>query len=113
MREFIRNEKGTAALELGFVAIPLVALTMGIIEFSMVFFINSSLELGVIQASRYAVTGATTPGISREEKVLEILNDYAYGLVTIQPADLTTLIYPNFESVGAPEPYVDTDASGS
>ena len=113
MREFIRNEKGSSTLEFGFVAIPLVALTMGIIEFAMILFINASLESGVIEASRYAITGATTPGISREDKVVEILNQHGFGLVNILPANLTTLIYPNFASVGQPEPYVDANANSA
>ena len=113
MRDLLRNENGTSTLEFGFVAIPLVALTIGIVEFAVILFINSSLESGVIQASRYAITGATTPGITREEKVVEILNQHGYGLVDILPSNLTTLIYPNFASVGQPEPYADTNANGS
>ena len=112
MLKFLRNEKGSTTLEFGFVAIPLVTLTMGIIEFAVILFINSSLESGVIQASRYAITGQTTPGISREEKVLEILNQHGYGLVTIQASDVTTLVYPNFASIGQPEPYADTNTNG-
>lgn len=112
MRKFFQNEEGAAALEFGFVAIPLVALTMAIIEFALIFFVNASMESGVIQASRYAVTGHTTPGITREEKVLEILVQHGYGLIDIQPEDLTTLIYPNFASVGQPEPYVDANSNG-
>jgi hypothetical protein len=113
MLELLRNEKGATTLEFGFIAVPLITLTMGIIEFAVILFINSSLESGVIQASRYAITGQTTPGVSREEKVLEILNQHGYGLVTIQPTDVTTLVYPNFASIGQPEPYADTNANGS
>lgn len=112
MREFFRNRDGAATLEFGFVVVPLVALTIAIIEFAIILFINSSLESGVIEASRYAITGNTTPGITREEKVVDILKEHGYGLVDIQPSNLTTLIYPNFESVGQPEPFTDANSNG-
>ena len=112
MRSLRRNEDGSTAVEFGLVAVPLVFLVVGIIEIATILFINSSLEAGVIQASRYAITGATTPGVTREDKVVEILNTYGFGLVNIQPANVVTLIYPNFASVGQPEPFTDANSNG-
>lgn len=113
MLTFARNEKGSTAVEFGLVAIPFVFLVMGIIEFATILFVNSSLEAGIIQASRYAITGSTTPGVTREEKVVEILNTHGFGLVSIGPSNLTTLVYPSFSSVGQPEPFTDDNANGS
>ena len=113
MRKFFRNKDGSTTLEFAFVSIPLFAMTIGVIEFAIILFINSSLESGVIEASRYAITGNTTPGITREEKVVEILNHHGFGLVTIQPSNLSTLIYPNFESIGQPEPFTDENGNGT
>lgn len=111
MRNLWRNREGSAALEFGLVATPFVILIFGIIEFAIILFLNASLEAGVINASRYAVTGSTTPGITREEKVVEVLNRYGFGLVDIQQSNLLTLIYPNFASIGQPEPFVDANAN--
>lgn len=110
-RSFLRDEKGTAAVEFGLIVTPFVTVVVGIVEFAFILFINASLEAGVIEASRYAITGSTTPGVTREEKVVEILNTYGFGLVEIEPSNLTTLVYPNFASVGEPEPF--TDANGN
>jgi hypothetical protein len=113
MRNFLKKQDGSAALDFALVAVPLVAITMGIIEFAIVMFINTSLESGVIQASRYAITGSTTPGVTREERVVEIINEHGFGLVNIDPSQVQTLVYPNFDSVGKPEPFTDTNANGA
>lgn len=113
IRRLFRDGKGTTALEFALVGPPLIMMTMGVVEISVILFINSSMESGVIEASRFAITGQTTPGITREEKVMEILQRHGYGLVNILPQNVTTLIYPNFESVGQPEPYVDANANSA
>lgn len=113
MRKLWHNREGAAAVEFGLVAAPFFVLFFGIIEFAMILFLNAALEAGVINASRYAVTGSTEPGVTREEKVVEVLNQHGFGLVNIQPSNLVTLIYPNFASIGQPEPFVDGNTNGS
>lgn len=112
LRGLLGCRRGGAALEFAFVA-PLVILTVaGIIEIGMMLFVDSLLEGGVRSASRFGITGYTPAGVSREDQIRQIILTNSVGLV--QPADLTitTLSYPDFASVGKPEPYVDANGNG-
>ncbi len=113
VRSFWRKCEGAAALEFGLIAAPFFIIIMGIIEFSIVLFLNAALEAGVINASRGGAIGSTPPGMTREEMVVDVLNQHGFGLITIEPADVTTLVYPTFDSIGQPEPYVDANTNGS
>ncbi len=113
MRRLWKNEDGAAAVEFGLVAVPFITIIFGIVEFAVILFLNSSLEAGVINASRYAVTGSTLPGITREERVVQVLNQHGFGLVNLDTSNVTTLVYPNFASIGQPEPYTDENTNGS
>lgn len=113
LRRLRKDDSGTAVMEFGLIAGPLTLLLMGMFEFLMVIFLGTALEQGVIEASRYAITGYTEGGVSREEKVRQILRDHTYGLADIKPEDITTLIYPSFDAIGKPEPYTDENSSGS
>ena len=54
---FDRNEKGSAAVEFGIVAIPFFACFFAIIEVGLVFFAGQTLETAVADASRMILTG--------------------------------------------------------
>src|SRR5882672_5686814 len=56
-KRFDRNEKGSAAVEFGFVAIPFFACFFAIIEIGLVFFAGQTLETAVADASRMILTG--------------------------------------------------------
>jgi Flp pilus assembly protein TadG len=56
-RRFDRNEKGSAAVEFGIVAIPFFACFFAIIEVGLVFFAGQTLETAVADASRMILTG--------------------------------------------------------
>lgn len=113
MRRLDHDDRGVAALEFGLVAPVLILLIMGTIELSIALFLGISLEQGVLEASRYSITGSTTGGVSREARVLQILQQYTFGLVTLSSSNLTTLVYPSFDDVGEPEPFTDSNGNGS
>jgi Flp pilus assembly protein TadG len=113
LRGLLGCRRGTAALEFAFVAPLLIMTVAGVIELGMMLFVDSLLEGGVRSASRFGITGYTPPGVSREDQIRQIIVENSAGLV--QPADLTITIlsYPNFASVGQPEPYVDANGNGA
>ncbi len=79
----------------------------GIIETAIVLFVSSSIEAAVLEASRFGVTGGLTPGVSREDRVLEIVGDKTYGMVDMDEVDIQTLVYASFDDIGQPEPFDD------
>jgi Flp pilus assembly protein TadG len=56
-KRFDNNEKGSAAVEFGLVALPFFACFFAIIEIGLVFFAGQTLETAVADASRLILTG--------------------------------------------------------
>lgn len=57
MRRRFRDERGASLIEAAILTPLLLLLTFGIVDFATLFYVNLSLENGVSQATRYAVTG--------------------------------------------------------
>ena len=102
---------GQAMVEFAFIAPILLGLLCGILEFSGILFVQTLLEGGAREASRYGITGAAVEGLSREARMLQILDENSFGVIDTDEVDIETLVYENFGDVGQPEPF--TDANGN
>ncbi len=112
LKRLRRNREGSALTEFA-IAAPLVVMAMiGIVEFSMILFVNSLLEGGLREASRFGLTGFEPGGLTRQERILQIVEEHTHGLVDDSAAHLDTLVYPSFDSIGKPEPYTDENGNG-
>ncbi|MDH3700593.1 MAG: pilus assembly protein [Alphaproteobacteria bacterium] len=101
------DTKGGAAIEFGFTAPFLIMTIVGVMEFSMILFVNSLLEGSLREAARTAMTGVVPVGMKREEAIVAKIDSSMLGLLTIDASNITTLAYASFTEVGQPEPYVD------
>jgi Flp pilus assembly protein TadG len=109
-----RNDDGSAAVEFSFTAPLLIATIVGIMEFSMILFLNAVLEGSLRDAARFGITGFTPTGVNREDVIIDKVQSATMGLVPITAANITTLAYSDFSEVGQPEPYIDDNpANGS
>lgn len=106
--------RGVTGIEFAVVA-PAVFLTVaGVIELAMIMFVSTLSEGGLREASRFSITGFIPPGMTREERILEILEDHTIGLVDMDQATIVFKVYPTFDDIGKPEPFTDTaPANGS
>ena len=102
---------GVAILEFGLAAPVVILATVGLIELGTMMFVNSLVEGALREAARFGITGFSPEGVSREERILEIVADHTNGLVDMQTATVTQLIYPGFGDVGQPEPFDDAPPS--
>lgn len=70
-RTFVRlkDARGANLIEAAFLTPLLLLITFGIVEFGTLFYIYLSLENGVSQATRYAITGRLEPGETREGSI--------------------------------------------
>ncbi len=112
LKRLRRNREGSAIIEFAMAAPLVVMAIIGIVEFSMILFVNSLLEGGLRQASRFGLTGFEPGGLTRQERILQIVEDHTHGLVEDSAASLSTLVYPSFDSIGEPEPYTDENNNG-
>jgi Flp pilus assembly pilin Flp len=113
LRRLHRDDAGAAMVEFALVAPVFILLVIGTIEVAIVIFMSSSIESAVLQASRFGITGGLPVGVSREERVLEIVGDKTYGLVDMDTVDVETLVYDSFADIGEPEPFEDDNGNDS
>lgn len=108
-RTLARRCDGVSALEFGFAAPVAILAIIGIIELGTMMFVNSLVEGALREAARFGITGYAPEGMSREERILEIVGERTIGLVDMETATVTQHIYPGFGEVGAPEPFEDSN----
>ncbi|MEQ9042554.1 MAG: pilus assembly protein [Alphaproteobacteria bacterium] len=113
-RKLGRRREGSTTIEFAF-AMPILAVALiGLVELAMVMIVTTLMEGGLRQAARFGVTGFAPAGVTREQRILDIIAEQTIGLVDVGQAEITTLIYPDFEDIGDPEPYTDdSPANGS
>ena len=111
-RSLRKDESGSAVVEFSLVALPLFLLITAVVELSMIAFIHAAMESAALEASRFGSTGGLGGGATREDRVLEIIEEQTLGFVDRDNAVIDALVYPSFEEIGAPEPYTDANANG-
>ena len=79
---------------------------------AIILFIGSSIEAAVMEASRYGVT-KPEEGVSRADRVLEIVAERTYGLLDMDEVQLDTLVYDSFADIGKPEPFTDDNGNAA
>ncbi len=65
----LRSARGSTLVEAAIITPLLLLLTFSIVDFGALLYIYLSLESGVTQATRFAITGAATPGMTREDAI--------------------------------------------
>ncbi len=105
-----RCTRGATAVEFALVLPLLLLFIVGGIEMAIVLFIGSSIESAVMESSRYGITGTET-GVSRADRVLEIVAAKTYGLLNMDEVHLDTLVYQSFADIGQPEPFTDENGN--
>jgi hypothetical protein len=106
-REAVVGDGGKAIVEFALIAPIFLAITLSIFEFSGIMFVQTLLEGGAREASRYGLTGQQPEGVSRNAMILEIVSENSYGIIDVDELEMTTLVYGDFSDVGQPEPFTD------
>ena len=106
-----RHDGGATAVEFALILPVLLLFVVGGIEIAIVIFIGASIELAVLEASRFGITGGSVEGATREERVLDVVEAKTYGLLDMNEVAMDTLVYESFDDIGDPEPF--TDANGN
>lgn len=108
LRRLRRCRSGLTVLEFAIAAPVVFATVAGVLELALVMFVMTLSEGALREASRFSITGFTPPGMTREERILEILGDHTIGLVDMGAASVTYKVYPSFNDIGKPEPFTDS-----
>lgn len=99
------DNSGAAAIEFGIIALPFFALLIALIEISLVFFANFSLDSAVDTASRLIRTGqAQEQGFSETQFKQTICNNAAGLQNCMSVLKLDVQRFNNFSGVTMPDP---------
>jgi hypothetical protein len=85
----------------------------GIFEVGYILFANSTLEGAVREASRLGLTGYAPSASSRQAYIESTVRSYMDSFNIDGEVRFQTKVYDSFENVGKPEPYSDSNGSGS
>lgn len=103
----IVDEGGKAIVEFALVAPAFLGIALSILEISGIMFVQTLLEGGAREASRYGITGQQPDGVSRDDMILQIVGDNSFGIIDMDELVMHTTVYNNFSEVGQPEPFTD------
>src|SRR6185295_14587142 len=89
----LSDARGANLVEAAIVTPLLLLLTLGIVDFSAMFYAYLALEHGVSQATRYAITGQAETGLTRVESIKKQMRD-ATPTLTIPDAAFSFSFMP-------------------
>jgi Flp pilus assembly protein TadG len=112
-RHALVADSGQAIVEFALIGPIFLAMMCAIMEFSGIMFVQTLLEGGAREASRYGITGQVVEGVTREEQILDIIQSNAFDIIEVDDLEMETLVYDSFESVGEPEPFTDENGNGA
>jgi hypothetical protein len=107
------GDGGKAIVEFALVAPIFLGITLSIFEFSGIMFVQTLLEGGAREASRYGLTGQQPEGVSRDAMILQIVSENSFGIIDMDDLEMTTLVYGDFSEVGQPEPFTDENGNAA
>lgn len=112
LRRLRRDERGASALEFGLIALPMVLLMGGLLEFAVLLTTASMLDSASLQAARYGATGAQPTSGTREEMIRQIIEERTFGLVRMDRLQIDTKAYQSFDRIDQAEGFDDANANG-
>lgn len=101
--QLFRSQSGITSVEFAIVAPVMIILMMGIIEFSLIMFTNAVMESAATTTARYGKTGYVAAGSSRQQQIIDNINNMTAGLLDPNRIVITTTVYSNLSQVGRPE----------
>jgi Flp pilus assembly protein TadG len=107
-----RAADGATAVEFALISPVVVLLVMGIIEMSLMMLAQNLMESATFAASRTGKTGYVAGGTTREDTILQALNNIAGSVLDTNRIIITSASYDEFGDIGEPEPFVDANANG-
>jgi Flp pilus assembly protein TadG len=105
------GDSGNAVVEFALVAPIFLGMLLSILEFSGIMFVQTLLEGGAREASRYGITGQQPDGVSRDDMILQIVGENSFGIIDMDKLEMQTLVYDSFSAVGEPEPFTDENSN--
>lgn len=107
--------RASAAVEYALLAPAVILVTLGIFETMLLMSVGSLIDAGTREASRFGVTGAEIPGITREARIKQIVEEKGGGLINPAALQVSITSYESFDefiNAGDPDPGVPGAGEG-
>jgi Flp pilus assembly protein TadG len=113
LSNFKSDTRGSTALEFAFAAPILATVVVATMEFGTIMLTSTLMESSLREAARFGITGEQANGVTRLERIIEIIDERTLGLVDMSQAQTNILVYPSFSDIGRGEDYVDGNTNGA
>jgi Flp pilus assembly protein TadG len=105
MRNFIKNRKGSAAIEFAILALPFLAVIFAIIEIALLFFVDSGLDAAVHKAVRQVRVGTAKTGSWDLAKFkTAVCSELSYSFSCSSGLKVRAIVVTNMSSVTKTNP---------
>ncbi len=108
-------DRANAAVEYALLAPAVILVTLGIFESMLLMSVGTLIDAGTREASRYGVTGVVIPGLTREARVRQIIEETGGGLIDPAALQVSITTYASFDELinaGDPDPGVPGAGGG-
>jgi Flp pilus assembly protein TadG len=79
-----RRQRGNTLLELSLVLLPVFALMMALVDFSLAIFLRSTFTHAAREGARFGITYRTINGLSHSESIKRVVQEQAMGFLNGQ-----------------------------
>ncbi len=88
-----RNDRGTAAVEVGLTILPFMLAFLGVVEMGMFYFHQHTLQFAAHEGIRVGLLGTKLLDgggveLSREDSIIKAITDHSNMFLTLVPADI-------------------------
>ncbi len=112
LRRFAGNTGGAAAVEFALVAVPFIALLVGLFQTGLVFLAGRELDEAVSQASRYIMTGQAQNASMTQSQFNSWVCQNIYALFNCNNLMVNVQTYSSFSSASTSAPALIYNAQG-
>jgi Flp pilus assembly pilin Flp len=114
LRRLLRDDSGTTAIEFAFIALGLVYLMLGIIEFAMAMTVGNSLEAATNLSSRLGKTGYVDEEaqLTQEQTIMDEVERRVGPMIDMAKLDITHEVFNDFDSLTNPDLLEDQNEDG-
>jgi len=100
MKRMLKNTDGTAAIEFAASGFALITVFVMLLEAASMYFAQGVLESAVDRAARFAVTGSAPSGMTREERLLQLVSSMSLGMIDTTGVQIQTSSYSSYQAAG-------------
>ncbi len=112
-RRLGKNRDGSTVIEFGLGLPVLISMLIGTIEIGYVMFSTAVLEGSLREVSRTVSTGYVPQGLTREDYILQQLDQKMFNLADVGTRSVDVRFYDTFSNIGEPEPIISDNGNGT